>query len=217
MRASRVISMLLALQQRGQMTAAQLAAELEVSQRTVLRDVETLSGAGIPIYATQGAGGGIRLLEGFTPARAAMTAGDASGLLLAGQPELASLLGLGVVAATARRSLLATLPPPLASSATSVERWFMHDPAGRRGLPFDPELLRLAARAVQQHLELRRPAGPPLLPLGLVLSAGHWQLVHLDGRPQALALVSLRGPITLGRSFTRPEDFDLQHFWRSLE
>lgn len=65
MRAGRLVSLMLLLQRRGRMTAAQLAAELEVSERTVLRDLEELSGAGVPVYATRGPGGGFQLLEGY--------------------------------------------------------------------------------------------------------------------------------------------------------
>jgi predicted DNA-binding transcriptional regulator YafY len=67
MRAGRLVTLLLLLQRRGRMTADELAAELEVSRRTVLRDIEALSGAGVPVYATRGPGGGFQLLEGFTP------------------------------------------------------------------------------------------------------------------------------------------------------
>lgn len=67
MRAGRLISVMLILQRRRRVTAAELAAELEVSERTVLRDIEALSGAGVPVYATRGPGGGFQLLEGYTP------------------------------------------------------------------------------------------------------------------------------------------------------
>jgi predicted DNA-binding transcriptional regulator YafY len=66
MRAGRLVSVMLILQRRGRVTAAQLAVDLEVSQRTVLRDMEALSGAGVPVFATRGPGGGFELLEGFT-------------------------------------------------------------------------------------------------------------------------------------------------------
>ena len=84
MRAGRVISMIFALQQHGRMTAGDLAAQLEVSIRTILRDVETLSEAGVPIFTVPGAGGGIDLLDGFRTSLSGFTAEEGAALFLAG-------------------------------------------------------------------------------------------------------------------------------------
>jgi predicted DNA-binding transcriptional regulator YafY len=218
MRAGRLISMLSALEHHGGMTAAKLASELEVSERTVLRDVETLSAAGVPIYTVQGAGGGIHLMEGFRNGLTALTPDEAAALLLAGQADLAALLGLGPAAKSARRKLLQALPPTLATSASSLDDWFVHEPIGRDGRPPTADQLRSLTRAIQIHVEVQLPGAdgePPdtVRPLGLVLAAGSWQLVHLgpDG-PQVRALDHLVGQCTLGRSFSRPADFDLASF-----
>ena len=127
MRASRLLALVLALQQRGPMTAGQLAVLLEVSRRTVLRDIAALNEAGVPVVTTQGAGGGVALLPGFRSVLAGVSRDEAAGLLLAGQPKLASALGLAAPAAAARAVLASALAPVAWREATDVERWFLHD------------------------------------------------------------------------------------------
>ena len=94
MRAARVLDMLLILQRRGRSTAAELAERLEVSERTILRDVEALGEAGVPILSIRGVGGGIELLDGFETRLTGLTEKEASAVFLAGTPEVAKRLGL---------------------------------------------------------------------------------------------------------------------------
>jgi len=220
MRADRLVAMLLSLQHHGRMTAAQLAGELQVSVRTVLRDVEALSAAGVPVYTVQGAGGGVELLDGFQTRLSGVTEKEAGAILLAGQPAVAAALGMGVAAHSTRRKLLQALSPSLAAAAGALDGWFLQDPFGRAGADSAGDQIPLLVRAIELSLEVRLvgtgTVAPHLRPLALVLETGRWQLVHLGPEgPLALALHDPAARVVLGRRFTRPADFDLAAFWQA--
>jgi predicted DNA-binding transcriptional regulator YafY len=227
MRAARLLDMLLVLQRRGRMTAGALAATLEVSERTVLRDVEALGEAGVPIFTTRGAGGGIELVDGFQTNLTGLTTDEAVCLFLVGQPRVAHRLGLAVPTGSARNKLLNAMAPALAAEADGLSSWFVHDPDPWSGNRIPHGELRRIARSVQLHraIELTIGAGAPVTvrPLGLVLKAGSWQLVVArpadDAGPadedgiEVLELDQLRATRLTTRHFAPPADFDLTAFW----
>jgi predicted DNA-binding transcriptional regulator YafY len=193
-RASRLLSLLLLLQTRGRMTARDLADELEVSVRTVYRDVESLSAAGVPVYADRGPDGGYRLLEGYRTRLTGLTTGEAESLFLSGMPGPASQLGLGDVVAAAELKLMAALPPDLRTRAARIRERFHLDAPGWFRAPDDVPHLQAVADAVwnQQRIrvEYRRWARPQqvervLEPIGVVLKAGTWYLIARAHHPTA--------------------------------
>jgi predicted DNA-binding transcriptional regulator YafY len=219
MRAARVLDMLLVLQRRGRMTARQLAGQLEVSERTILRDVEALSEAGVPIFATRGAGGGIELMDGFQTHLTGLTTDEALCLFLVGQPQVAHRLGLGAPTRTARNKLLNAIAPALAEEADRLATWFLHDPDAWTGNRIPHGELRRLARSIHQRraVELTVAQGSSLTmqPLGLVLKAGSWYLI-VAGSPDigVVCIDQLRATRLTNQRFTPPSDFSLAESWR---
>ncbi|MDP3615481.1 MAG: HTH domain-containing protein, partial [Rubrivivax sp.] len=128
MKASRLLSILMLLQSHERMTAAALAQALEVSERTILRDMDHLSAAGVPVWAERGREGGFCLRPGWSTQLTGMTEAEAHALLLAGLPGPATELGLGEAALSARLKLVASLPTPLREQAAEVADRLHIDP-----------------------------------------------------------------------------------------
>jgi predicted DNA-binding transcriptional regulator YafY len=220
-RASRLLELLLHLQNRGGLTAAELARELEVSVRTVHRDVEALSAAGVPIYAERGPHGGIRLVDGYRTRLTGLTGEEAEALFLSGVPGPAAELGLGTVVAAARLKVLAALPPELRSRAARLVERFHLDVAGwfQAGEPV-PNLATLSAAVWEaRRVSIAYERGDAtvertLEPLGLVLKGGVWYLVAgVDGQPRTYRVSRVSRAAVLDAVFERPADFDLAAFW----
>ena len=155
MLASRLLSILMLLQTRGRMTAPELAEEFEVSVRTVYRDIDQLSAAGVPVYADRGRAGGFQLLDGYRTKLTGLTQPEAETLFLAGLPGPAAELGLADLLATARLKLMAALPA--GAQAERIAARFHLDPAGWFRTPEPATLLPEIARAVwnERFLKIR--------------------------------------------------------------
>jgi biotin operon repressor len=153
MRASRLVSILLLLQSNGRMTAQELADELEVSVRTVYRDMDSLGAAGIPLYGEAGHEGGYRLIEGYRTRLTGLTTGEAESLFLTGLPSAAADLGLGASVAAAQLKLMAALPPELRDRAGRVaERFHLDAPSWYRDADSAPQLGGVAAAVWDQRV-----------------------------------------------------------------
>jgi len=221
MRASRLVTLLLLLQTRGRMTAAELARELEVSERTVHRDVDELSAAGVPIYAERGPHGGVRLVEGYRTRLTGMTGEEAEALFLSGLPGPAAQLGLGTVMTAARLKVLAALPAEMRGRASRLVERFYLDAAGWFQPAEEVPHLATVADAVWDCRRLailyaRGDAGVEreVDPLGLVLKGGTWYLVGSVGEELRTYRVSrIREATPSPERFDRPADFDLPGYW----
>jgi predicted DNA-binding transcriptional regulator YafY len=220
MRASRLVALLLLLQSRGRLTAAELAAELEVSERTIHRDVEALAAAGVPIYAERGPYGGIRLVDGYRTRLTGMTGDEAEALFLAGVPGPAAELGLGTVVAAARLKVLAALPPELRTRASRlVERFHLDAVGWYQGSEPVPHLATMSeavweTRRVRIEYRRDRIVERELEPLGLVLKAGVWYVVaSAEGQVRTYRVSRIASAGLTDERFERPVDFDLAAYW----
>ncbi|MEU4769156.1 YafY family protein [Actinosynnema sp. NPDC023794] len=221
MRAGRLLSLLLLLQSRGRMTARELADELEVSVRTVYRDVEALGASGVPVYADRGPAGGYQLVDGYRTRLTGLTTEEADSLFLAGMPGPAAELGLGAVVAAAQLKVLAALPPELRSRAARIrERFHLDAPGWFRGNEGTPHVAEIAEAVWQQRrlriryvrwaqVEVQRTVEP----LGLVLKAGTWYLVARTDGLRTYRVSRVLELTALDESFDRPEGFDLVEYW----
>ncbi|WP_407288717.1 helix-turn-helix transcriptional regulator [Streptomyces sp. BP-8] len=225
MRASRLVSILLLLQNRERMTAQELADTLEVSVRTVYRDMESLSTAGVPLYGEPGHEGGYRLLGGFRTRLTGLTTDEADSLFLTGLPTAAADLGMGAVVTAVQLKLMASLPAELRDRASRIaERFHLDAPAWYRESDRAPHLSAVAEavwnnRAVRvRYLRWAEPREITRVvePYGLVLKAGHWYLVA-DGTEglRTYRISRIADLRVLDERFERTEGFDLADHWQN--
>ncbi|OAR26436.1 transcriptional regulator [Streptomyces sp. ERV7] len=217
--------MVLLLQSRPSMTAAELARELEVSERTVTRDAQALGEAGVPVYADRGRAGGYRLIGGYRTRLTGLDRDEAAALFLSGVPGALREMGLEDAASAARLKVSAALLPSLRDAPASAGRRFHLDAPAWWQEPGTPEHLPAVARAVWADLALRvvyrRRDGESverlLEPYGLVLKAGVWYVCARAGgeRPgfRVYRLDRFDEVARSGEAFVRDESFDLAGFW----
>jgi len=235
-RADRLLQIVGLLRQHGRLSAPELARRLEVTPRTVLRDVEALSTAGVPVVAERGRSGGFSLLPGYRPAVDELTAAEVQALLLAGRVPLESV-GLSGPLASALRKVAGSVPPEHGRSADRVSDRVVVDaagwwsspaedrPDGRAGAgPADhfPTLQQavLGDRRLRLTYRPRDPAGAGVRtvdPYGLLQAAGVWYLVAAHrGRPRAYRVSRVLAATVLDEPSRRPPDLDLRALWERL-
>jgi predicted DNA-binding transcriptional regulator YafY len=223
MRASRLLSILILLQLRGRLTAEELADEFEVSERTIYRDIDALSMAGVPVYGDRGPGGGFALLDGYQTRLTGLAADEVEAMPMIGLANVATDLGLGHAASAAQRKLLAALPRGRQQSADRVAERVHFDPVdwyrAAEPLPHLPAITRavLDQRLVTMRYESWRGTREwEVEPLGLVMKAGIWYLVATGrGKKRIFRLSNMDNVTVLTEGLVRPDAFDLPVWWQA--
>jgi predicted DNA-binding transcriptional regulator YafY len=221
MRASRLLTIMMLLQTRGRMSAESLAEELEVSVRTVYRDIDQLSASGVPVYADIGRNGGFALLDGWKTKLTGFTPAESQALFLSGLPGPAAEMGLGAEVQQAELKLLAALPADWQQEARRISSRFHLDPAGWFQPGYVHAHLKAVADAVwaERKLSVRyeswtKVTDRVLEPFGLVLKGGIWYVVARSGEEvRTFRLSGIKALLTLEETFTRPREFDLVAYW----
>lgn len=222
MRADRLLSILMLLQTRGKMTAVDLAEELEVSERTIYRDVEALSVAGVPVYAERGPSGGIALIDEYRTNLTGLNADETRAMFMLSIPSPLLQLDVGQDLKAAMLKLNAALPGARGEDQQAARRRIHLDASwwGQSGQTgpylqvvqramWDERRLRIVTRT-QFGIEIEQEVSP----LGLVAKANVWHLVALRaGRPQVYRVSDLVRAERLEERFEYPQEFDLPAFW----
>ncbi len=224
MRADRLLALLMLLQARGRLTAGKLARELEVSERTIYRDIDALSTAGVPVYGEPGPEGGYALLDSYRTNLTGLTEGEVRALFMLSIPQPLADLGVGRELGAALRKLSAALPATRRSDEQRVRQRFHLDATGWDQVEESAPHLSTVHQAVGQDrkLHLAYRIGPLALrveqivdPYGLVAKAGIWHLVYgIGGAVRVLRVAALLDAHLSPESCERPADFDLARFWR---
>ncbi|MFE6358716.1 helix-turn-helix transcriptional regulator [Streptomyces sp. NPDC057806] len=229
MRADRLVSLVLLLRQRGRMTADTLARELEVSTRTVLRDIEALSAAGVPVYAERGRHGGFALLPGFRTELTGLNHDEALALLTAGSGRAQQLFGLGSALASAMRKVVDALPEDHRVTASDAAQRFLVEPEtdllSRRPVTDEVpdttmiEVRRavLAGRKLRIHYAAtdQTPQWRTVDPIGLVtVRDRRYLLATRSGADRTYRLSRVLAAEELPEPAQRPDRVDLDRAWR---
>jgi predicted DNA-binding transcriptional regulator YafY len=221
MRASRLLSILILLQLRTRLTARALAEEFEVSERTIYRDIDALSAAGVPVYGDRGPGGGFQLLDGYRTRLTGLASDEAEAMLMIGLPGPAAALGLGPAASRAKGKLLASLAPGSVDGAVRIGGRFHLDPVDWYRDDQPAEHLPRLTRAVldQRVVEMRYESWTAthdwrIEPLGLVMKGGGWYCVAAArGKTRIFKVSNILSATMLDTMFERPAGFELGSFW----
>jgi predicted DNA-binding transcriptional regulator YafY len=221
MRASRLLSIQMLLETRGRMSAPELARALEVSERTLYRDIDQLTAAGVPVYAERGRSGGFQLLPGWKTSLTGFTPQEAEAVFLGGLAGPAAELGLEGELRSAQLKLLAALPSGWRDQAQRVSTRLHLDPVDWYREAEPPRHLSTVATAVWDGRQLamhyaswKRSSRQVVQPLGLVLKAGLWYLVAMrEKEPRTFRVASIESAEVLPGAVRRPKAFDLAAYW----
>ncbi|MGG4495133.1 helix-turn-helix transcriptional regulator [Brevibacillus reuszeri] len=221
MRADRLLSILLLLQNHERLTSKELAERLEVSERTIHRDMEALSGAGVPVYSERGAGGGWSLSHGYRSNLTGLKTEELLSLLLASPTALLRDLGMDTSFDDALSKLESALPKTVQQSADHVRERLHIDGAGWHQSDESFPFLTLIQEAVWQERELLirynrdgTEVERLIHPLGLVAKRSVWYLVaHVEADLRTYRISRFIAVQMLEESFVRPTDFDLATYW----
>ena len=226
MRSARLLEMLLLLQVRGQVTAGELAERLEVSPRTVYRDAEALSSAGVPIYAERGRSGGIRLLPGYRTEVTGLTRDEARALFVLSTGGAHEDLGMGSALRSAIVKVMRAVPAPFQPAATAASQRILVDPSRWMQAPDPVDQLGVLQAAVftDRRLRLRyrgsgRPAANERIvdPYGLVCKSGIWYLVaDSAGEPRLFRLSRVESAEADQAPVVRRDGVTLAGLWEEL-
>ena len=226
MRADRLLSLLLTLQTEGKVKARELARRLEVSPRTIYRDLDALTAAGVPVYAEPGPSGGVALLNDYKTQLTGLSSAELQTLFFGKPPTLLKDLGLSNVFDAAQLKLLASLPTPSQAEARDAQQHLYIDTAGwtksKDAVPFLPLLYEAVwqGRRVSLHYARSDKTVTRLVdPLGLVARGRTWYLIAgVDGELRTYRVSRIEGLELTGAPGTRPAGFDLAVYWeRSKE
>ncbi|GGS96606.1 helix-turn-helix transcriptional regulator [Streptomyces cinerochromogenes] len=226
MKSDRLLSILLLLQTRGRVPAPELADRLEVSVRTIYRDVEALSAAGVPVYAERGRHGGIELLPGFRTDVTGLTADESRALFILAAQGAHAALGLDAALGSALRKVMAALPAPHRPAAEVTSRRILVDATRWKSGPqqaVDLEVLQDAVFSDRRlglryrHSGQREPRSYTVDPYGLVAKAGIWYLVaDRRGLPRLFRADRIRSARPLDEPVRRRPGVELADAWEEL-
>jgi predicted DNA-binding transcriptional regulator YafY len=225
MRGDRLLSILLLLQAHRRQTARQLAGRLEVSERTILRDMEALSGSGVPVIAERGVGGGWSLLDGFETRLTGLKSREIQSLFLSPPPGLLADLGLAQEGEIALTKLRASLPAEARAQAEFASRRILVDTRGWRDpgesvacLPVCLDALWRGRRVRFTYTGALHPVGERVAdPLGLIAKGAAWYLIANTGSgPRTYRVSRMRDAEVLPDAAAAvPAEFDLAAYWRT--
>ncbi|WP_282171561.1 helix-turn-helix transcriptional regulator [Cytobacillus firmus] len=223
MRADRLIAIVLLLQNNERMTSRELAKELEVTERTIHRDMEALSSAGIPVLAERGKFGGWKLLENYRTNLTGLKAAEIKTLLLSPSFEHLADLGISNDWKEARQKLLAAIPAPLKESVKDISNRIHIDTSTWRQTPRELKSFRTVQQAVWEEKKLqiqyekanKQTSERIVEPLALVAKGNTWYLIaSSDVKIKTYRVSRIIDAVVINENFSRPNDFDLADYWQ---